>query len=357
MPCSDIAIVSDAWHPQINGVVRTLDTVRAELEGAGREVTMITPDRFRSVACPTYREIRLSMDAWYKLPRLLDRHHPAHIHIATEGPLGMAARRYCLKRGLRFTTSFHTRFPEYLLRMFGIPQCLTYRFLRRFHGSAAAMLVSTQSMREELQRHGFTNAAPWTRGVDTALFRPLDSREGVLNYPRPIHLYVGRVSKEKNIDAFLSLPLAGTKLVVGDGPQLAELRQKYPQAIFAGSKHGEELMRYYAGSDVFVFPSRTDTFGLVMLEALACGTPVAAYPVTGPKDVIRDPAVGVLDEDLSRAIAKARTLNRAACVRYAEAFSWKRCATMFAESLVLAGQATSRPSTRWSTRSAAAAKP
>lgn len=331
---SDIVIVSDAWYPQINGVVRTLDAVRTELEVAGKRVIMITPERFNTVACPGYPEIRLGIDVFWKLPRLLKELSPRYIHIATEGPLGWAARRYCMKRGWHFTTSFHTRFPEYFEKYWGVPPAITYGPLRRFHAPAATMLVTTESMAAELRAKGFKRLTLWSRGVDTKLFKPRMQHEELLPYPRPIQLYVGRVSAEKNLEAFLSLDTPGTKLVVGDGPQRAELQNKYSNVIFTGSLHGKELARYYAGADVFVFPSKSDTFGLVMLEALACGTPVAAFPVTGPRDVITDPRVGILDEDLKAAIRSALFLEREHCVRYAHRFSWAACAAGFMASLV-----------------------
>lgn len=326
---SDIVIISDAWYPQINGVVRTLNTVRRELMRLGRDVVMVTPEQFTTLPCPTYPEIRLSMDAWLTLASRLDKLAPRHIHIATEGPLGLAARRYALKRGLRFTTSFHTRFPEYLYHRFRTPTAWVYRWLQRFHAPAEAMMVATPTLLKELSDRGFSNTKLWSRGVDTSLFKPCAHYEVLLNYPRPIYLSVGRVSVEKNIEAFLSLPLQGTKLVVGDGPHLAQMRAKFPDVVFVGRKEGEQLAQYYAGSDVFVFPSVTDTFGLVMLEALACGTPVAAFPVTGPVDVVRDAAVGVLSSDLKVAIGKALTLRRGDCARYAAQFSWENCARQF----------------------------
>ena len=329
-----IALISDAWYPQVNGVVRTLDTVRAELVAMGHDVMMVTPEQFKSIACPTYPEIRLSIDAPFTLAKRLNAIDPTHIHIATEGPLGWAARRYCLKRGLAFTTSFHTKFAELLKAKLRIPLALTYGILRRFHAPAHGVLVATGSMQRELETYGFTNTRLWTRGVDTGLFHPSEDHASLLDYPRPIWLYVGRVSAEKNLDAFLGLPLAGTKLVVGDGPELASMRARYPHVVFAGTKHGEALRVHYAGSDVFVFPSKSDTFGLVMLEALATGTPVAAYPVTGPLDVILDARVGALHDDLGRACATALALKRADCVAYAAGYSWQRCAQIFAQTLV-----------------------
>lgn len=330
MKQTDIVIISDAWKPQINGVVRTLDAVRHHLTAMGREVAMVTPEQFLTIPCPTYPEIRLSINAWPKLANIMDRLAPIHVHISTEGPLGIAARHYCRRHGLRFTTAFHTKFPEYLAKRFTIPPRWMYERLRKFHAASSAVLVPTPSMQRELEGYGFTNTQLWTRGVDTALFRPLAGDLPILNLPRPIWLNVGRVSVEKNLHAFLSLDLPGTKVVVGDGPMLPQLHREFPDAVFTGLKHDKELRYYYANSDVFVFPSQSDTYGLVMLEALACGTPVAAYPVTGPCDVIRDTAIGVLHEDLHVAALRALSLSREDCVRYAQQFSWDACAQAFA---------------------------
>lgn len=330
-----IAIVSDAWYPQINGVVRTLDTVRGKLVEFGHDVLVISPDKFRTIPCPTYPEIRLAILPGRGVRFFLDEFHPEAIHIATEGPLGLAARSYCLKRGLPFTTSFHTKFPEYVEARFRVPPSWTYVWLRRFHGKAARTMTATPSLERELTEFGFRNLARWTRGVDTTLFRPRDGDlpEAVRDLPRPIHLYVGRVAVEKNIEAFLKLDLPGSKLVVGDGPQMAELKRKYPSVRFAGAHHGEDLARHYAASDLFVFASLTDTFGLVLLEALASGLPVAAYDVTGPRDVLAgmspsDP-VGVLDADLAKAALAAVKLSPEACRAYALGYSWEASARQF----------------------------
>jgi glycosyltransferase involved in cell wall biosynthesis len=338
-----IAIVTDAWYPQINGVVRTLDTVRAKLVEAGHEVLVISPDRFRTIPCPTYPEIRLAILPGRGVARMLTQFAPDAIHIATEGPLGIAARRYCRQRRAPFTTSFHTKFPEYVQARFAIPPGWTYRWLRRFHGSAMRTMTATPSLESELRAHGFTNLARWTRGVDTKLFRPRDGDvpDALKDLPRPIYLYVGRVAVEKNIEAFLALDLTGTKLVVGDGPMMAELKRKYPDVVFAGAHVGEDLARHYAASDVFVFASRTDTFGLVLLEALASGLPVAAYDVTGPRDVLAgmstaDP-VGVLDSDLAVAARAAVKLSPDACRNYALGFSWEASAAQFLGNLAPAG--------------------
>lgn len=321
-----ILVATDAWQPQVNGVVRTLNAVGEELKGMGHEVAFITPNAFRSVPMPTYPEIRLALDTW-RVPAQIDALSPDAIHIATEGPLGMATRRYCLRRGLPFTTSFHTRFPEYVHARTRVPLAVSYAVVRRFHRPARAVMVATKTVREDLERRGFTNLVHWTRGVDTTLFRPGD--KSFLKDPRPIALYVGRVAVEKNIGAFLDLDLEGTKVVVGDGPQIEELRRRYPDVRFVGAKFGGELARYYGAADVFVFPSRTDTFGNVMLEALACGLPVAAYPVPGPIDVINGHKAGVLDEDLAAAVRAAIKVPAADCRAFAQGMSWRSSAEQF----------------------------
>ena len=322
-----IVIVSDAWLPQVNGVVRTLMRTVDELTGLGHEMQVISPDLFKSLPCPTYAEIRLAVLPRRRLTRLIDSFQPCAIHIATEGPLGLAARRYCLRRKLPFTTAFHTRFPEYVKARIGLPLPVGYAALRRFHKPASGVMVATASLEHELAGRGFQNLRRWTRGVDTDLFRPRDKY--FLDLPRPVHLYVGRVAVEKNIEAFLKLELAGSKIVVGGGPQLAELSRRYPEVRFAGPRQGEDLARHYAAADVFVFPSRTDTFGLVLLEALASGVPVAAYPVPGPLDVVNGAGVGFLEEDLASAARHALTISPEACRRYALQFSWQRSAEQF----------------------------
>lgn len=326
-----IAILSDAWLPQVNGVVRTLDTTRKLLSAQGHIVEMFGPDRFRTVPCPTYPEIRLSVLPGRKLARLLDGFAPEAIHIATEGPIGMAGRSYCKRRGVPFTTSFHTKFPEYVEARTRIPASLSYRWLRHFHGAAARTMVATQSLEDELHQVGFANLARWTRGVDTELFHP--RADVPLDLPRPVFAYIGRVAVEKNIEAFLKLDLPGSKLVVGDGPQRPELQKRFPDATYVGAKFGEDLARHYAMADVFVFPSLTDTFGLVLLEALASGVPVAAFPVTGPRDVLAGAPVGVLDADLGKAARAALTLDRAACRDYALGFSWEASVRQFLDNL------------------------
>ncbi len=330
-----ILIVSDAWLPQINGVVRTLQRTTAELRQRGHDVDVIGPDRFRTIPCPTYPEIRLAIDALWKLPTMIRDANPDAIHIATEGPLGLIGRRYCIKRSLPFTTSYHTQFPEYVYARCRLPVSVSYRFMRRFHGAAATVMVATPSMQKSLETRGFTSIARWSRGVDTDVFRPAaDPKDrDFLNLPRPIHLYVGRVAVEKNIRQFLSLDLPGSKLVVGDGPQLAALKEEFPQAVFVGAKTGEDLVRHYQSADVFVFPSRTDTFGLVLLEAMACGVPVAAYPVPGPIDVVGDEKVGALSEDLAAAVQKAVALSGQACRDFALSYSWEKAVDQFLNNL------------------------
>lgn len=330
-PPKRLTIVTDAWFPQINGVVRTLHRVKQELETLGKEIQVVSPDQFFNVACPTYPEIRLALFPKRKLVRILDSFQPSAIHIATEAPLGMAARRYCLKRGYAFTTSFHTRFPEYIQARFGIPTSWGYAWLRRFHRPAGGVMVATQSLKRDLASRGFRNLVDWGRGVDTELFRPQD--EALFDLPRPIFICVGRVAVEKNLEAFLDLDLPGSKVVVGDGPLLETLKQRYPKVHFTGAKVGEDLARHYASADVFVFPSRTDTFGLVLLEALASGLPVAAYPVTGPLDVVNGAPVGCLDDDLGKAARAAAELSPEACRAYALRFSWSRCAAQFSNNL------------------------
>ena len=326
-----LALVTDAWAPQVNGVVRTLQRTKAELERLGHQVDTISPDQFRTIPCPTYPEIRLALWPGRKVYRELDALKPDAIHISTEGPLGRAARAWCLKRRLPFTTAYHTRFPEYVAARFAVPLGWTYGIVRRFHAPAARVMVATQSIESELIERGFANISRWTRGVDLDLFRPDEA--AALDLPRPIHLYVGRVAVEKNIGAFLDLKLPGSKVVIGDGPQLVALKAQYPDVHFLGAKHGADLARHVAAGDVFVFPSLTDTFGLVMLEAMACGLPVAAFPVAGPKDVVREGEVGALDWDLAKAVERALTLSRAACRRYAQDFSWETATRQFLSNL------------------------
>ena len=324
-----IAIVSDAWHPQVNGVVRTLMSVSGELLRRGHTVAFVTPEQFRSIPAPSYPEIRLAMPAPGAVARRIDEARADAIHIATEGPLGWIARRYCQTRGLPFTTAYHTQFPEYLARRTGLPARHFWPLIRRFHAPATRVLVATRSIEGSLRRHGFTRLHRWSRGVDTATFHPdIMPPDLFFALPRPIQLYVGRVAVEKNIEAFLANPHPGAKVVVGDGPALASLQTRFPDAVFLGRKTGAELAACYAGADVFAFPSRTDTFGLVMLEALACGTPVAAFPVEGPIDVLSHTS-GAMSENLATAIAAALRLNRADCLAHGRSFSWSASAEQF----------------------------
>ncbi len=336
-----ICIVTDAWFPQVNGVVRTLDTTRRELEKLGHQVLMITPDRFRTMPMPTYPEIRLAVLPRRRLRAMIADFAPDAIHIATEGPLGWAARRICLKADLSFTTAFHTRFAEYVAARFHVPLSWGYAILRRFHGPSDRVMAATESLRRELEARGFGRTALFSRGVDMTVFHPREKTG--LDMLRPVYTYVGRVAVEKNLEAFIGLDLPGTKVVVGDGPQLDELRAAYPDVVFTGVQQGAALARYYAQSDVFVFPSKTDTFGLVILEALACGVPVAAYPVPGPLDVLGEHAcrgdhasrhaVGCLSDDLGTAIAGALRLDPEACLAFARTFSWEACTRQFVENL------------------------
>ena len=326
-----ILVATDAWKPQINGVVRTLGHVAREARAQGTDLEFLTPDAFWTLPMPGYPEIRLSLTGPGDIERRLDQTRPDAIHVATEGPIGHAVRRVCIKRGVPFTTSFHTRFPDYLAGRLPVPErwtCdVTWAWLRRFHAPGAAVLAATPTLVRELGRRGFTPVKLWPRGVDAQLFRP---RKGVtLDLPRPIFLTVGRLAVEKNLEAFLKLDLPGTKLVVGDGPARALLQRQYPAAIFLGSRDGDALAEIYAGADVFVFPSRTDTFGLVLLEALASGVPVASFPSAAPRDVIGEAPVGVLDEDLAHACLGALECSRDACREFALSLTWAASARIF----------------------------
>ena len=327
-----IMIVTDAWAPQTNGVVRTLTHTAAWLGRFGHQVRMLTPRDCHSIACPTYPEIRLSLLPRRAVHHGFDEFAPQALHIATEGPLGLAARRYCLKRALRFTTSYHTQFPQYLRARFPIPIAASYWALHRFHGAAARTMVSTASLRQDLSARGFKNLASWRRGVDTDLFKPGDKQ--FLTLPRPIAAYVGRVAVEKNIEAFLSMPWEGSKIVIGDGPERARLQAQNPRTRFTGFRFGEDLAAHLGAADVMVFPSRTDTFGLVNLEAMACGVPVAAYPVTGPIDVVQDGITGALDEDLGAAARRALSIDPQLCREEALRFGWDASAREFEGNLV-----------------------
>jgi glycosyltransferase involved in cell wall biosynthesis len=326
-----ILVVTDAWHPQVNGVVRTLTMVAEAAKAFGTEFSFLTPDAFRTVAMPSYRDLRVALPRPARIARLIAEARADSIHIATEGPIGLLARRYCRKHGLPFTTSFHTRFPEYVSARAPIPEAWVWATLRWFHGPSRAVLAATPALASELRERGFCNVVLWPRGVDASLFRP---READLCLPKPVFLCVGRVAVEKNLEAFLELDLPGTKVIVGDGPARLALAHKYPQAVFLGQLHGEALAQVYAAADVFVFPSRTDTFGLVLLEALASGLPVAAFPVTGPRDVIGTAPVGVLSEDLHAACLAALDIPRQACVEFAARYTWEACARAFVDSMV-----------------------
>jgi glycosyltransferase involved in cell wall biosynthesis len=326
-----ILIVSDAWAPQINGVVVTLRNTIRELARMGHEIATLTPERFRTIPCPTYPEIRLSLFPGRRVADCIEAFAPNALHIATEGPLGLAARRHCLRTERAFTTAYHTQFPEYIHARTRLPVAFCYRWMRWFHAPAKAMMVATPDIRRRLSDRGFDNLAMWSRGVDTDLFRPGIRTSAEVK--RPIFLYAGRVAVEKNIEAFLSLDLPGTQWVVGDGPARAELQRRFPKAVFFGMKTGDDLAWHYAQADAFVFPSRTDTFGLVMLEAMACGTPVAAYPVTGPIDVVRPGMSGVLDDDLRRAAVAALALPRDGVRAHALESSWRRSTAQFVANL------------------------
>jgi len=332
-----VLIISDAWHPQVNGVVRTLATVSDELSALGHTVEVIGPERFFTIALPTYSSIRLAIAPGRRLGYMIEAFRPDALHIATEGPLGLAARRWAIRRGHAFTTAFHTRFPEYLHARVRVPLAWSYAWLRWFHNAGTAMMVATASLRGELSDRGFRTVRPWSRGVDLTQFQPGSPR--LETRTRPVFLYVGRVAVEKNVGAFLSLDLPGTKLVVGDGPARGTLTRAHPDAVFLGERHGAELAALYASADVFVFPSLTDTFGLVLLESLASGTPIAAHPVTGPLDVLAGaaPGVGALDHDLRAAALRALSGDRAACRVHAERFSWRACAEAFLDNLAIEG--------------------
>lgn len=328
-----IALVTDAWAPQVNGVVRTLQSVTGVLRGWGHEIVVISPDQFHSMPCPSYPEIRLALTRPGLVSAKLSALCPDAVHIATEGPLGLAARRHCLARGLPFTTAYHTQFPDYLARRTRLPAAAFWPYIRWFHRPSAGIMVATETIREQLRGQGLGHVRHWSRGVDLSAFSPLLEPPGLfLDLPRPIQLYVGRIAVEKNIEAFLRSSHPGSKVVVGDGPARARLEAEFPEARFLGKQTGADLAACYAGADVFVFPSRTDTFGLVMIEALACGTPVAAYPVPGPLDILT-PKTGAMDEDLGHAIAQALTLEREDCAAHGSSFTWEASARQFLTAL------------------------
>jgi glycosyltransferase involved in cell wall biosynthesis len=334
-----IAIVSDAWAPQVNGVVRTLTTTAGQLRTLGHGVETITPDAFTTVPCPSYPEIRLAVAPRRQVRRRLDAYAPGAVHIATEGPLGWSARRWCLDHGIGFTTSFHTRFPDYVAMRTGLDPDWFWGVVRRFHRPAARVFVATATLEAELRGRGFERLHRWTRGVDLALFRPDGPRLPEMDtLPGPILLHVGRLAPEKNVEAFLAAAVSGSKVVVGDGPSLPALKRDFPDAVFLGMLHGERLAAAYRSADVFVFPSRTDTFGLVMVEALASGTPVAAFPVPGPQDVLGDHYMAAaLDEDLARGIERALRRERADAAAAGRTFGWERCTEQFLAGLSASG--------------------
>lgn len=335
-----ILVVTDAWHPQINGVVRSLERTAQELERMGVGVDFLTPQEFRTLPCPSYPEIRLSLTGPGRVRRRIAESGADFVHIATEGPLGLLARHAQLSRGQTYTTSYHTRFPEYVSARFPVPESWSYALLRRFHNSGSACMVATASLELDLASRGFRHLRRWSRGVDHNLFRP-QSLDVYGDLPRPIFVNVGRVAVEKNIKAFLDLELPGSKVVVGGGPQLDALRRAYPHVHFTGPKTGEDLAAHYAAADVFVFPSLTDTFGNVLLEALACGVPVAAFPVTGPLDVIGTTGAGVLDRELGKAALAALDIDRERCREVALGYTWEKSARQFLNA-VLGAQGAAR---------------
>ncbi|MGE4429636.1 MAG: glycosyltransferase family 4 protein [Sphingobium sp.] len=335
-----IAIATDAWQPQVNGVVRTLRMTIQQLKERGHAVGLVTPNDFLTVPMPGYGEIRLAIAPRAGTRRTLQGFAPDVVHIVTEGPIGWAARRWCMDHDVAFTTAFHTRFPDYAAVRTGMSADWFWPVMRRFHRRSSAVFVSTPRLRDELAYRGITGGRIWSRGIDTALFRPdgpIDER--LARLPRPILLSVGRVAAEKNIEAFLEAETPGSKVVIGDGPALGALKRRYPQAVFTGALNGDALAAAYRTADVFVFPSLTDTFGLVMIEALACGLPVAGFPVPGPLDILgasgRGPEnalpapVGRVDDDLAAAIAGALRLDRRGAADYGRSFQWSACTDQF----------------------------
>jgi glycosyltransferase involved in cell wall biosynthesis len=334
-----IALATDAWHPQVNGVVRSLSMTVDQMRRAGHSVEVIEPGRFRTIPCPTYPEIRLALGCGRAVTRMFDEFQPDRIHISTEGPIGWAARHWSLKHGRHFTTAFHTRFPDYVSIRTGIPAEWVWTMMRRFHGAAERTFTATATLAQELHAHQLTHTHHWPRGVDLEQFNPaVPPHPLIKDLPGPVMLNVGRVAPEKNIEAFLALAVSGSKVVVGDGPALERMRAQYPKVVFMGSKHGAELASCYTAANVFVFPSRTDTFGLVNIEALACGVPVAGYPVPGPIDIVGldgrgmnggAKRIGAVDEDLARAVSRALRTNREAAAREALHYSWEACTERF----------------------------
>ena len=332
-----ITIVTDAWYPQVNGVVRSIESTNRELARMGVDVAMVTPQKFASIPCPTYPEIRLSLATFRQVANAIEESRPTAVHIATEGPLGLLARRWCLKNQVPFSTSYHTRFPEYVAARFPIPLRFLHAFVRWFHNAGNGCMVATASLERELSKLGLKNLLRWSRGIDQTQFRPMEREERPFGLPRPVFMTVGRVAVEKNLPAFLGLDLPGSKVVVGDGPARADLQSRYPNVLFTGMKTGEDLARAYAQADVFVFPSKTDTFGNTILEALASGVPVAAYPVTGPIDIIEDDSgAGALHEDLGKACLAALDCSREDARRLAHKFSWEAASRQFLANIMAA---------------------
>ena len=351
-----IALATDAWHPQVNGVVRSLGMTVERLRGRGHELHVIEPGQFRTIPCPTYPEIRLALGCASAVARMLDEWVPDAIHIATEGPIGWAARKWCIRRGRRFTTSFHTRFPDYVSHRTGLPANWIWPVIRRFHGAAERTFAVTPSLAAELEQRGIVPAHHWPLGVDLGQFNPAaPPHPGIKDLPRPVMLNVGRVAVEKNIAAFLDCPVEGSKVIIGEGPAWSMLKARYPDVHFPGAMHGVELASAYAAADVHVFPSRTDTFGLVNIEALACGVPVAAYPERGPLDIIGldgrgvhggSRRIGALDTDLGRAIRRALTADRVAAAAEARYYDWDYCTDAFVGGLASDEVASEKPARR-----------
>lgn len=327
-----IALISDAWDPQINGIVTTVKNTIQSLEKTGHEIELITPDLFRTWPCPGYPDVRLSFLCGPKMRPIVKAFRPDAIHLFTEGPVGYAVRRYCRHYRYRYTSSFHSRFPEYFKMRVGFPMVVSSTYLKWFHYRSERIMVATESVEQELAGKGYRRLVRWSRGVDTDLFRPRS--KDFIQDERPVFLYTGRVAIEKNLEAFLDLKLPGTKWIIGDGPYRKVLEQKYPEVRFKGYQQGENLARYIAASDVFVFPSETDTFGNVVLEALASGVPVAALPVQGPKDIIKSPKVGILSRNLQQAAMEALKLNPQDCRKFALNYTWEKCTRQFMENLV-----------------------
>jgi glycosyltransferase involved in cell wall biosynthesis len=326
-----VLVATDAWRPQVNGVVRTYERLADQAADLGVELVFLTPGEFKTVPCPTYPEIRLAIPGYNFLIERLDVVAPDAVHIATEGPIGWMARRYCIRRDIPFTTAFHTRFPEYVSERFGVPASWIYAIQRQFHNGGAGMMVASRSLAVELEERGFERIMPWTRGVDTDMFRPRAVRR--FGTGKPVYLYVGRVAVEKNIEAFLGAEIEGQKVVVGTGPLLEDLKQRYPDVIYTGKLIGDELAEAYASADVFVFPSLTDTFGIVLIEAMASGLPIAAYPVTGPVDNVLNGVTGVLDDDLATAARAALDIDRSKVRAHALEFSWEAATRLFVSNI------------------------